>query len=349
MTADLVRRLGKVGALLAERMPSILDAAIAFLESVPAALNAARPERYQIECTIGVGGQAEVLRALVRGADGFHRPIAIKRMRSDVTRPGMFSRSLIEEARLAAGLSHPNVVSVLDFDRDKAGQPFLVMELVAGIDLDKLIESGPLPHPIAIFIVRELLAGLGYLHEPRNRGRGRVQGLVHRDVSPNNVLLSWEGEVKLADFGVARKIVGARAAATSVPVGKIGYMSPEQVSCDEVDGRSDLYAVGIVLWEILARRRLPAPLGGNRRETVAFEVIPPPSEYQQDVPADLEAIVMRLLAFDRDVRYRTAEIAAHDLMRCKDLARDGRGELVRLLEDRFPSSRRRQRARPRRR
>ena len=167
MTADLTLRLGEIGAVLAKRMPGVLDATIVLLESVSPPLDAACSERYEIQRQIGAGGHSEVLLAIVQGADGFHRPVAIKRVRTDLANQGPFVAMLIEEAHQTAQLSHPNVVPVLDFDRDTQGWPYLVMEYVDGVDLRTLIETGPLPHPIAIFIVRELLAGLGYIHEPR--------------------------------------------------------------------------------------------------------------------------------------------------------------------------------------
>jgi serine/threonine-protein kinase len=346
MTVDRTTRLSEIGAVLAERMPIVLDAVIALLESLPPVLDPARPERYEITRQIGAGGQAEVLLASVRGAEGFHRLVAVKRVRSGQVNAAKAVMDLINEAHVTSRLSHPNVVGVLDVDHDKTGQPFLVMEYVDGVDLEKLIETGPVPHPVAVFIVRELLSGLGYIHEPQDQGRGRVhRGLVHRDVSPGNVLLSWEGEVKLADFGVAQMLERTMTAPALATVGKRGYMSPEQVNRQELDGRSDLYAVGIVLWELLSHRRLLAESEGD--VTAVFRAIPRPSEYRQDVPADLEAVAMRLLAYDREARYRTAELAAHDLMRCRDIPRDGREDLARLLDDRFPrSGRQRPRSRP---
>jgi serine/threonine-protein kinase len=346
MTADRTTRLREIGAVLAERMPTVLDAVITLLESIPPAVGPPRPERYEITRQIGAGGQAEVLLATVRGAEEFHRLVAVKRVRSDQVNAARAVVDLINEAHVTARFSHPNVVGVLDVDCNKAGQPFLVMEYVDGIDLGKLIETGPLPHPIAIYIVRELLSGLGYIHTPRDLGHGRARrGLVHRDVSPHNVLLSWEGEVKLADFGVAQMLERTMTAPALVTVGKRGYMSPEQVYRQELDGRSDLYAVGIVLWELLSHRRLLAESEGD--VTAVLRAVPRPSEYRQDVPADLEAVAMRLLAYDREARYRTAELAAHDLLRCRDIPRDGREDLARLLDDRFPrSGRQRPRSRP---
>ena len=122
--------------------------------------------------------------------------------------------------------------------------------------------------------------------------------------------------------------------------GTAGYMSPEQARREELDGRSDLYAVGIVLWELLARQRLRVGVPGDVGAAAGFQAIRRPSEYRQ-VPADVEAVAMRLLACDREERYRTAELAAHDLVSCQDVPRDGRGELARLLEERFPRARRR--------
>jgi serine/threonine protein kinase len=338
MTIDLTMRLSAIGTVLAARMPNVLDAVIALLESVLPAFDPTPPERYDIKHQIGTGGMADVLLGTLRGAEGFHRPVAIKRVRSDSADAGRFAARLIEEADLAALLSHPNVVSVLDLDRDTSGRLFLVMEHVDGVNLGQLIETGPLPYPVAIFIVRELLSGLGYIHE--HRGRGGARGLMHRDVTPRNVLLSWEGAVKLADFGLALPLEGARTG-VDMAGGTPGYMSPEQAHRQALDGRSDLYAVGIVLWEILALRRLRVGAPGDLSARVVFQDIPRPSEHRQDIPADLEAVTMRLLTYDQEERYRTAELAAHDLMRCQDIPRDGRGDLVGLLDQRFPRPRRR--------
>jgi serine/threonine protein kinase len=339
MTADRTTRLYEIGAVLAERVPSVLDAAILLLESVPRALDAARPERYEILRPIGAGGQAEVLLGAQHGAEGFQRPVAIKRVRSEATDAGRSTARLRAEALHTAALLHPNVVSALDLDRDRAGQLLLVMEYVDGVDLATLAASGPVPPAVVIFIVGELLSGLGYLHDLR--GEGRVPGLVHRDVAPDNVLLSREGAVKLVDFGLARALIGDLTAAAPIPSGKAGYMSPEQARGDELDGRSDLYAVGILLWELLACRRLGVGEALQLPVQAAFGKVPRPSEVQPGVPEDLEAVAMRLLAFDRGDRYEAAELAACDLARCQAASCEGRSELVRLLAERFPRSGRR--------
>jgi len=339
MTTDLTLRLGEIGTVLAEKMPRVLDATVLLLESLAPAVDAARLNRYSIQHQLEVGGHAEVLLGVARGADGFHRPVAIKRVKSDLANQERFLAMLAAEAHHVSQLSHPNVVSILDFEFDPERRPYLVMEYVDGVNLEKFIATGPLPHSVPIFIVRELLSGLGYIHGARDRGQGR-DGLVHCDVTPRNVLLSWEGEVKLADFGVAQVLDVGTTVGANAGAGTRGYLSPEQARCEGLDGRSDLYAVGIVLWELLALHRLRAGLPSDVGATITFHAIRRPSEYQQGVPADLEAVAMRLLTYDREQRYQTAELAAHDLMRCQDVPRDGRAELAHLLEERFPRTHR---------
>ena len=340
MTADLTQRLGEIGAVLAERMPLVIDATIAIFESILPVLEDARPARYQIGPPIGIGGMAEVLLGTLRGAHWFHRRVALKRLRSDRSDDGRFATMLAEEAHVASYLFHPNVVPVLDLDLDPAGRPLLVMEYIDGIDLAELIEAGPVPHAVAIYLLRELLAGLGYLHQLRFPGG--VRCMIHRDVKPSNIRLSWAGEVKLADFGLARMIDRSITIGAAERGGTPGYMSPEQASSrGSIDSRSDLYAAGVVLWELLAEQRLRVGLRGDRQARVDYQAIPRASQHRPQIPADLEAVALRLLAYDRRDRYPTADLAAGDLLRCQDHPRDGRGDLVRLLDERFPRGRRR--------
>jgi serine/threonine protein kinase len=278
---------------------------------------------------------AEVSLGTVIGAEGFARQVAIKRVLASHSEDPRFAAMFIEEARIASQLSHPNVVSVLDFDRDPEGRLFLVMELVDGKDLAALCAAGRPPPSIATFVVSEILRGLGYAHELPHAGR--VRGYVHRDVSPHNVLVSWEGAVKVSDFGIAKALEGTASVRSQSVKGKPAYMSPEQVSAEALDGRSDLFAVGIILWELLAGTKLFA---GGVRETFArilFRDVPRPSQLAADVPADLEAVAMRLLARDREDRYPTAEAAIEALARCADNPRNGRSELVRWMAQRFPA------------
>jgi eukaryotic-like serine/threonine-protein kinase len=209
------------------------------------------------------------------------------------------------------------------------------MELVEGKDLDALASSGPLPIPVIIFVISEVLRGLGHAHDlPVGMG---LHGIVHRDVSPHNVLLSWDGAVKVSDFGIAKARQASEATASVFIKGKPAYMSPEQANGQPLDGRSDLFAVGVMLWEMLVGRRLF--VGEDTRATLAsvlFGQIPRPRGLRADVPKDLERVVMKLLERDMPARYPNAEAAVHDLLQCADAPKGGRELLMKTLAERFP-------------
>jgi serine/threonine-protein kinase len=245
-----------------------------------------------------------------------------------------FSEMLIHEAKLAAGLSHRHIVQVHDLGRDE-GRLYIAMEYVEGFDLNALLrlctEKGEgLPAPYALGVVADILEGLDYAHrrviEPEASSKGseaRPLGIVHRDVSPSNVLISYEGEVKLCDFGIAhandlvREAVGLRSAgeeASEALKGKAAYMSPEHARGEALDARSDVFAAGIILWELLAGRRLyksrdAVPLLEQARRA---EIPPLPDKGLPDHD-ELERIVRRALARDRDDRYPSAAAFQRDL------------------------------------
>jgi serine/threonine-protein kinase len=278
---------------------------------------------------------AEVFLASMVGAEGFSRKVAIKRVLPGFSDNEAFAKMFVAEAQISSQLVHPNIVSVLDFDRDAENRLFLVMELVEGKDLDELVQTGLLPIPVVIYVIAEVLRGLGYAHDlPVGT---HVRGVVHRDISPHNVLVSWEGAVKVSDFGIAKALEEGGAAQSSSVRGKPSYMSPEQVSAEALDGRSDLFAVGIILWELLTGEKL---FTGGTREAFAkilFHDVPRPGALAEGVPADLEAVALKLLARDREDRYPTAEAAIEALARCADNPRNGRSELVRWMAQRFPA------------
>ncbi len=294
------------------------------------------PSRYRLGDQLGAGGMAEVFRATQTGAEGFSRTVAVKRVLPGYSTMPQFSSMFVQEAQIASHLDHPNIVSILDFDRDEDGQLFLAMEFVEGRDLAAVAASGKLPLGTIIFIVSEALRGLGYAHELPTAGGPR--GVIHRDVSPHNILLSWEGAVKVSDFGIAKAREATAATASTLIKGKPQYMSPEQANGEALDGRSDLFAVGIILWELLTGRRLFEGATQEALAQVFFGHIERPSRLRSDVPADLEAVTMRLLARERAGRYAKAELAIEDLARCGDAPRNGRSELVRLLAERFPDA-----------
>lgn len=290
---------------------------------------------YRMGPLLGAGGMAEVYLGQAEGAGGFVRPVAIKRVREPYAKDHAFLDAFTAEARLAAKLSHPNIVSVSDYQIDETGSPFLVMEYVEGRDLAALVSTGALPCSVAIFVISEMLRGLAYAHQlPVSTG---LRGVVHRDISPHNVLLSWQGEVKVSDFGIAKAFTTTQGAFSTTVRGKPCYMSPEQISVEPLDGRSDLFAVGTVFWELLVGRR--AFEGVTYRETLARVTYSPiPSlrgEAPQHIGADVEAVVMKLLARDKNQRYATAQEAIADLIRCDASPKDGVGELVALMQHRL--------------
>lgn len=237
---------------------------------------AAAASRYRLGAKLGAGGMAEVLASTVTGAEGFARPVAIKRVLAGYSKQPAFAAMFIEEARIASRLGHPNIVGVLDFDRDPEGRLFLAMELVEGMDLAALLASGELPVGIAIFIASEMLRGLGFAHDLHDPVSG-LRGLIHRDVAPHNVLLSWEGAVKVSDFGLAKALDADGSATTRTVKGHIAYMSPEQANGEALDPRSDLFSLGVVLHELLTGRPL---FQGDPAGVVAqifFQPIVPPS------------------------------------------------------------------------
>ena len=292
--------------------------------------------KYRLDTRLGGGGMAEVFLGSMLGIEGFTRKVAIKRILPGFSDNPSFAQMFIAEAQISSQLVHPNIVSVLDFDRDPEGRLFLVMELVEGRDMDALIQTGPLPFPLVIFLISEVLRGLGFAHDlPAGN---EVRGIVHRDVSPHNVLLSWEGAVKVSDFGIAKARAASAATASVFIKGKPAYMSPEQANGERLDGRSDLFAVGVMLWEMIVGRRLF--VGEDTRATLAavlFGQIPRPRALRPDVPKDLEHVVMKLLERDLPARYATAELAIQDLLECEDAPKAGRELLVRTLAERFPN------------
>ncbi len=279
------------------------------------------PERlahFEILRRLGVGGMAEVFLAKKRGAEGVFKLLVVKRILPAYGASPRFRAMFAEEANLATRLNHPNIVQVYEFqDFGEDGQ-LLSMEFVEGIDLGKLMVGARtrgmlIPPWVAAYIVAEAAKGLHYAHERKDE-RGVPLEIVHRDVSPQNILLSYEGAAKIADFGVAtanmfRDEVG-------VLKGKYGYMSPEQARGERVDRRSDIYALGVILHEMLTGRPLhPGLSGDDLLAAVRSGQVEPPSRYVRDVPAQLEGVVIRALSPRREQRHQTARDLAGAIAR----------------------------------
>ncbi len=281
--------------------------------------------RYQIIGRLATGGMAEVYLALSGDIPGFRTLAVVKRILPHLSSNNQFIRMFLDEARIASLLDHPNVVRIVEVGHD-GDDYFLAMELVQGKPLSAVLrkaarERKPPSPALAAYVIAQAASGLAYAHSLTD-GDARPMGVVHRDVSPQNVLISFEGAIKMIDFGVARAY--GRVAHTSPGglKGKIDYMSPEQASAEEVDHRADVFALGIVLWEILTGKRL------FRRDTelatmraIVDDPIPKPSEVAA-VPPELEAIVMRALRKRRDARFATAGEMA-DALEKYALSHDG--------------------------
>jgi serine/threonine-protein kinase len=265
--------------------------------------------KYELVAPLGEGGMASVYRGLTHGAAGFTCKVAIKRVLPNLAEDAAFVAMFVEEARVASTLQHPNIVQVHDFDRDAEGRYFIVMEWIDGIDFGAWIGSFTTPtpwHEVAAIGV-EILRGLGAAHE-RVDAEGKIAPVIHRDVSPQNVLLSVQGIVKLADFGLARAADRATMTAPGTIKGKLGYLAPELVKRAPASTKSDLYAVGIVLWEALMGKRL---FGGTdayeQIKKILANQVPPLREARPDVPLPLAEIVHTALSFEPADRFERAE------------------------------------------
>jgi serine/threonine protein kinase len=273
--------------------------------------------RYEIVRLLSVGGMAEIYLARSAGIAGFEKRVVVKRMLPQFAAHSSYVEMFLGEARLAATLDHPNIAQVHDIG-ESTGDYYYAMEYVPGVDLRALLQEALrrrqlVPIPMVVAIGRGMCAGLDHAHS-RTGGDGRLLGIVHRDVSLSNILVSYDGSVKVTDFGVAKIASDNTQTRAGMLKGKLGYMSPEQVQGKPLDRRSDVFAIGIVLWELIAGRRLFA---GDAEyavlQRIVEGVVPPLSSVRPDVPPALDAAVMRALQSDRDQRYPTARDLQRDL------------------------------------
>jgi len=258
--------------------------------------------RYRVEAKIATGGMSTVYRGLDVRLD---RPVALKVMDARYAGDSQFLTRFQREARAVARLKDPGLVAVYDQGLD-GSHPFLVMELIEGGTLRELLrERGPMPPHAAAAVLRPVLGGLATAHRA---------GLVHRDVKPENVLISDDGEVKLVDFGLVRAVAEAGITSTSVILGTAAYLSPEQVSTGAADARSDVYAVGILAYELITGT---TPFTGDNPLTVAYQRmdsdVPPPSAAISGVPPQFDQFIARATARTPDARFADAQEMAEDL------------------------------------
>ncbi|MEJ2859976.1 protein kinase domain-containing protein [Actinomycetospora flava] len=262
-------------------------------------------DRYELLGLIGRGGMAEVHRAVDRELG---RTVAVKLLPSEFRGDAEYGGRLRDEARAAAVIDHPHVVAVHDVGASGGGEVFVVMELVEGRTVrDELRDRGRLPAEEAAALLVPVCEALAAAHE---------RGVVHRDVNPGNVMRCTDGTVKLMDFGIARVADVEGFTSSGVVVGTAAYLSPEQVRCDPLDGRSDVYAVGCTLYELLTGH---VPFRGPSSVEVASQRLRespvPPRELVRDLSPDLDAVVLRALALEPAMRHHDARELADDLRR----------------------------------
>ena len=274
--------------------------------------------KYTLYERIGRGGMADVLKGRIQGPAGFERVFVIKRILPHLSDDPAFVKMFVDEAKLSARLNHPNIVQIFELGSVE-GEYFISMEYVSGHDLADTMraiwkKSGrPRPEMVA-YVGREMCRALSYAHGLTDE-RGEPLGMIHRDVSPSNVMLSYEGAVKLLDFGIAKALGDAPETTRSGTLkGKYAYMAPEQTESDNVDHRIDIFAAGIVLYEVLTGRRLFK--GSNDIQTIERVrrcEVRPPSQVSPGCPPELDEILLKALSRDRDDRFQDAADMAEEL------------------------------------
>jgi hypothetical protein len=275
--------------------------------------------KYLLVERIAVGGMAEIFKARTTGLGGFEKVLAIKRLHARHCEDGDLIKMLIDEAKIAVQLTHSNIVQVFDLDR-LGDHYFICMEYIDGRDLHRIVRrrldlASPFPIDVACFIAREVSNGLDYAHR-RMAQDGTPLGIIHRDVSPQNVLISWAGEVKIIDFGIAKAARRAYETEAGIIKGKFCYMSPEQARGGQVDHRSDVFSLGICLHEMLTGDLLYQDDGDDSLLTkVRRAQITPPGNIRRDIPASLDRIVMKALARDPYDRFQSAAALGDALAR----------------------------------
>jgi serine/threonine protein kinase len=276
--------------------------------------------KYTLFERIGRGGMADVFKARIQGPAGFERTFVVKRILPHLSDDPSFTKMFIEEAKIAAKLTHPNIVQVFELGSVE-GEYFMSMEYVRGHDLAETMRTlwarvGPPRPELVAYIGREMCRALAYAHEFTSED-GQVLGMIHRDISPSNVMLSFDGAVKILDFGIAKALGGDSAdenTKSGTLKGKFAYMAPEQTVSNEIDRRIDIFATGIVLHEMLTGRRLFK--GENDMQTIERVrrcEVPPPSLHNPLCLPELDQIVLQALAKNCDDRYQSASEMADAL------------------------------------
>lgn len=275
---------------------------------------------YRLRDQIAQGGMAALYLADYLRGDGFKRVVAIKKVLPHLAENQDFINMFIREARLAALLQHPNIVQIFDFG-NIANTYFIAMEYINGLNLGQVmahLQKG-LPVKMAVHLTMQVCLGLYYSHSRKDDESGQPLGIVHRDISPQNILISFQGEVKISDFGISKANTEPSLTQAGVIKGKLAYLSPEQALGQVVDQQADIYALGLVLYEILSGTRLytfDSDIEAIR--TIPELEIQPLKEVREDIPDVLNAIVMKCLEKDKSRRYQDARLLYDDLSEMKN-------------------------------
>jgi tRNA A-37 threonylcarbamoyl transferase component Bud32 len=272
-------------------------------------------DKYVLVEHIATGGMAEIYRANYTGIEGFAKELVVKRLREEFERRRDVVRMFLDEARVAATLTHNNVVHTYDLG-EIAGEYFIAMELLKGQELVAVLRRAgtaehKLPRDLVLHVVMQSLEGLHYVHSRADEA-GRPLGLVHRDINPTNIHVGYDGVVKIVDFGIAATRATALAQSGKV-AGKLGYMAPEQVRGEPVDRRADIFALGVVLYEMCVGRRLFRGAGEAVKRRILEGDIPAPTFIDPAFPPALEAVIMRALEVDPSDRYQNCDHMFRDL------------------------------------
>lgn len=265
---------------------------------------------------------AEIFRARMAAVDSSGRFIVIKRIQGAYSNNEEFVQMFRAEVQVTMRFSHPSIIQIYDAGEEN-GQQYIAMELVDGRNLRQVLskvsqKQERIPIPAAAYIIEQAAAGLNYAHAFKDRITGEPLNLVHRDVSPQNILVSYDGNIKVIDFGIAKAATNGEATRAGVIKGKLSYLSPEQVMGEVLDGRSDVFALGIVLWELLTGKRLFVAEGDNEFQVLKMiescnTFVKPPSSINPEIPKELDAIVAQALTRDPQKRFQTGEELARAL------------------------------------
>lgn len=278
--------------------------------------------KYYLLDRLGEGGMAEIFRARLSTLESNGRFVAIKRIHLGLHQQKEFLQMFKAEVQVTMRFTHPNIVQLYEFG-EESNQPYIVMEYVEGRNLREILgvandRNERIPIAASAHIIEQTAHGLHYAHTFTDRATGESLNLVHRDVSPHNILLSYSGNVKVIDFGVAKASTNSEATKSGIIKGKLRYLSPEQVKVTPLDARSDVFALGIVLWELLANRKLFVSETESDLEIMQAidncdSVVKKPSEFNSEVPQELDDIAMKALRCDPSQRFQSAEEMARSL------------------------------------